>query len=362
VRIAQIELKNFRCFPAATFDLDNKIILIQGKNGSGKSSLLEALHYLCYLRSFRTTTTRDLIKFGQGGFFVKAKFHEETQSPAHQLQVGFADKKRLVKLNQKTIGTFKELMHHYRVVTLTEDDLALIKAGPDIRRQFLDRALLLQDQEYAIQVRTFRKILENRNTLLQQRSCSQESCMLWTKQLWEHSAKLQKRRIKLMHQLEKKVNQILKKTFAEKLKVSLSYRAKNCDPDASYEQFEQAYNEKSLFFEECRYSRSLFGAHLDDLIITFQDKRTRQYASRGQQKLVVLLFKVAQLSILDSQKEPSVLLLDDFMSDFDQQRIERLTRFLAELPNQIIFTSPAEGGFFDDLVLSLGAKQVCLTT
>ncbi len=182
MRLKKLHLKHFRCFDKATFDLDGKVVFVNGSNGTGKSSLLEALHYLCYLRSFRATSTRDLIQFGQDGFFARVEFVSGTPFIEHDLQVGFENKKRSVKLNKKAINSFKELMDHYRIVTLTEDDMAIIKGGPDVRRHFIDQAVLLSDQQYATQVRRFKQVLENRNSLLQSRRCTKDSCELWTGQ------------------------------------------------------------------------------------------------------------------------------------------------------------------------------------
>lgn len=359
MQLTRIHTKNFRCFTKATFDLDARIVLIRGKNGAGKSSILEALHYLCYLRSFRTHLPRDLIRFGQDGFFLKAQFCSGLDhTVGHELQVGFTDKKRSVKLNQKPIHSFKELMDHYRVVTLTEDDLAFIKGGPDVRRQFIDQAILLGNQDYAADVRAFKQVLENRNSLLQSRSFSRESHELWTKQLWEHSRAVQHARVAQIKQFAIAVNEMLDQIFDETITISLSYRPRSDDLERDFDEFMMKYREKDLLSDECRYGRSLFGAHLDDIIVEFQEKRSKRYASRGQQKLTVFLLKVAQLN---SQRGRSVLLLDDFMTDFDQLKARDLVHFLVSLPNQFIFTSPIRGGFFDDLADELGAKMVDLS-
>jgi DNA replication and repair protein RecF len=361
VRLTQIHTKNFRCFPKAIFDLDAPIVVIRGGNGTGKSSLLEALHYLCYLRSFRTHTPRDLVEFGQDGFFLKANFLSgiDDQEIKQELQVGFTNKKRLVRLNQKSISSFQELMEHYRVVTLTVDDLDFIKGGPDVRRQTIDQAILLASPEYVTHLRTYRHILENRNSLLQRGGAvSAESHELWMHQLFEHSRRLQYTRIALIESLAVGVNAMLGQIFNESITISLDYKMQNDALDHDFDGFMKAYSTRGLLAEEKRYGRSLFGAHLDDVIVRFQQQKSKQFASRGQQKLTVLLLKVAQLR---AQAGGAVLLLDDFMSDFDHQRAHDLVLFLASLPNQIIFTSPSHGNIFDDIIDGLGAKQLDLT-
>src|SRR5437868_6298202 len=92
--------------------------------------------------------------------------------------------------------------------------------------------------------------------------------------------------------------------------------------------------------EETRVGHSLFGAHLDDFLIHFQDKKSKNYSSRGQQKLIVLLVKIAQIQQLLHSKGPVILLLDDFMTDFDEQRCRLLLDLLFDLKIQLIFTVP----------------------
>lgn len=144
LQLASLYLKDFRCFEQTTIDLDSKIVLICGANGTGKTSLLEALYYGCYLRSFRTHLSRDLVALGKDSFFVKFLIRDgvEDNSVDHTIQIGFAHNKRLVKVDNKTAISYKDLLLYYRVVSLTEDDLKLIQDGPEERRAFLDQALL----------------------------------------------------------------------------------------------------------------------------------------------------------------------------------------------------------------------------
>lgn len=362
MRLTRVHIHNFRCFDKETFDLSDRVILVQGKNGAGKSSFLEALHYLCYLRSFRTPCAKDLIRFGQDSFFLKVQFSSGGSQPVnHELQVGFTPQKKSVKLNKKSIQSFKELMDHYRVVTLTEDDLFLINGSPDSRRQFIDQAVLLEGQQYAAQVKDFRRVLQNRNSLLQNRFSKKESCDLWTSQLWEKSRGIQLQRVKLLQIFEDRVNELLKQGFDEKLTVSLGYKTKNDDRELSFDGFMDRCIQKDLLSTERRYGRSLFGAHLDDVVINFQERGSKRYASRGQQKLVVMLLKIAQLHSLEAQRGLAVLLLDDFMTDFDERRVDSLVNLLAQLPNQLIFTSPSKGALLNDLVGRLGSQSIKLT-
>lgn len=355
MRISHLSIKNFRCFNALELDFNSPITLIEGLNGTGKTSLLEALHYLCYLRSFRTHIPSELVHFGQEHFFIKARLQKD--SDEHNLQVGFSHKKRLVKIDEKAIGSYKELLNYYRIVTLTEDDLDLIKGGPELRRLFIDQAIVLEDADYVAASKRCKDIVDNRNALLK-RGGSSDSYALWTEQLWQVTRQIQQARIIMLAHLEQAVKELISSYFNDEFTISFAYQPKK----ASYNSFQEFINAHvSLYQDEQRFGRSLFGAHLDDFSIQFKDTKSKSFASRGQQKLIILLLKVAQIRLLESQGRPAILLLDDFMTDFDMTRAITLITILCSLKIQLIFTVPTTQGFLQSELLAHGAIALKLT-
>jgi DNA replication and repair protein RecF len=360
VHIQQLHIKNFRCFNNFLLDFTNRISLIAGPNGSGKSSILEALHYGCYLRSFRTHIPRELITFDYENFFIKIQIQETVNDSNfdHELHIGFSKKKRLIKIDQQNISSYKELSRLYRVITLTEDDLTLIKGSPEVRRLFLDQALTLEYPEFLAHVRRYKQILENRNALLQG-SYTQESYKLWTQQLWQESETVQHYRYKLLAALEYKTNKMLKEWFGEELTLSFSYLPKKVIFGRSFDEFWETIEQ--IRIAENVFKRSLFGAHLDDFSIEFCHKTSRAFASRGQQKLIIMLIKIAQMQEIIAKNGPTLFLLDDFMTDFDQQKGTILLSHMLELKSQLIFTSPVSSGYFEEFLHNHGAQRIILT-
>ncbi len=352
MQLVNIQLKDFRCFDQTTIDLDSHIVLISGLNGTGKTSLLEALHYACYLRSFRTHTTRDLIALQKEAFFIKLLISDNSTENKidHTISIGFTENKRRVTIDNKAIVSYKDLLTHYRIVSLTEDDLKLIQDGPIERRAFLDQALLLSDSSTLLLMQEFRIILENRNALLQQDVIDNESYFIWTKKLWELTQKIQTIRKKLLNNLELEINTMLYRHVDQHVSLSLLYQAKKYS-DLPFEEF--LYNNNNLLPQEIKYKRSLFGIHVDDFSIVLAGKRSRAYSSRGQQKMIVLLVKIAQIKQLIPQKGPIVFLLDDFMTDFDVERSKALLTALLELDCQLIFTSPRRDGALESALIAL---------
>jgi len=369
LQLQSVQIKNFRCFSQFTVELGHPIVLIGGDNGAGKTSLLEALHYACYLRSFRTHTPRDLVHFGEQDFFVKATFSYQNstalldndyQTQNNEVQVGFAGKKRLVKLNQRAICSYKELLDHYRIITLTENDLGLICGGPEERRSFIDQALMLYDPDFLQCLRAYRQILERRTALFVRGGRpSIDHYRVWTEQLLTYSLTIQEARVEALSNLQNHVNNILSEYFANSIKIQIEYSPKRNLSQGAFEKFMR--NNTDLFEQEVRYGRTLFGAHLDDFSIKFQGVHSKQFASRGQQKLVLLLLKIAQIMELRSKRGSAVFLLDDFMTDFDETRSALLLQILGALKTQLIFTSPLQSGAFDKQLQDSGAAKVFLT-
>ena len=366
--IKSLQLQNFRCFQnyGVSFE-EAPVILIEGPNGSGKSSILEALHYLCYLRSFRTPTPKELLQHDAAHFFIKVALAEKsTINEANEftpgqgralVQVGFAGKRRIVKVDQRPVDSYQDLMNVYRVITFTEDDLFIIKGGPEIRRAFIDQAMVLIDPQFVQELRKFKSILEQRNALLSRPKVDRESYDLWTDRLREQSNIVTTRRRELLAELQQKVNELLSSLFENDLNpantegvdplilsVSRSEMYRRVER-ADIPHIELAYQQKADtpdMDQEIRWQRSLFGAHLDDIAIDFRERKSKVYASRGQQKLITTLLKLALAKVLHQhhQSVHPIFLMDDFLTDFDQATIGRLLPLLVSPERQLILTCP----------------------
>jgi len=357
LHLERIQIKNFRCFQEITFNLDSPVVLIEGANGSGKTSILESLYYACYLRSFRTHLPRELLQFNHANFFIKAWIAND--SFTHEIQVGFSGAKRLVKVDQKSISSYKELMDYYRIVSLTEDDLELVKGGPQARRTFIDQAIVLHDPAFAQQLRKLKQVIENRNGLLRQGRIDREMYLVLTEQLWDVSRLIQQQRQGMLASLIDQTNLIIHDFFDQEVSIILKYQPKKMPLEQGLADFMQ--HSDGLYKDEQRMGRTLFGAHLDDISMVFDGKTSRSFASRGQQKLLVLMLKIAQIKHLNVTKGPAIFLLDDFMTDFDESRAQMLLSIMGKLESQLIFTSPAHSGFLAEHLKGFGLHHIKLT-
>ena len=357
VQLTSVELKKFRCFSHLQLDLSAPYILLEGVNGVGKTSILEALYYACYLRSFRTHSPKELIAFEAEEFFIKVAL-QSVEGLSHTIQIGMSSHKRLVRVDQRAISSYKDLMSYYRIISLTEDDLALIQGSPQFRRLFLDQMLLLLNHDYGLILKHYRQIVEQRNAYLQLKQSDEGTYKALTHQMWKQATYIAKKRKNLLNHLYLVVNDLSKQFISTDYKICFSYHPKKelCDT------FEEFYEKGSRLKEaEYRYGRSLFGTHLDDMTITIENRYSRPYASRGQQKLILLLFKISQLYILNEMGCSSIFLLDDFMTDFDENHALELISALCSLDVQLIFTSPLKKGVLSQKIEREGGRVLKLT-
>jgi DNA replication and repair protein RecF len=312
---------------------------LEGGNGTGKTSVLEALHYGCFLKSFRTNKAKDIVSFDEKHFFLHIDF-EEKGGDHNQVQVGvsFEDgkQKKLVRFNQKVIHAYRDLVSHYRIISLAEQDLQLVQGAPEHRRNFLNQLLVLFEPNSAEILKKYRQVLEQRNKLLfnaMKRSATMptDDFIAWTKQLVELAQDIQKRRKNYLAILERAINELAEVVFEKYGVISLSYVIKNHGAEK---------NVKTLFRDEVRWGRSLLGAHLDDFSIIFREKQARNFASRGQQKLIVFLIKIALTQELEQRGQQATLLLDDFLTDFDNERLTSCLSLISSRSSQTFVTCP----------------------
>lgn len=354
--IKDIELKNFRCFESQKLSLGHKAVIIHGNNGKGKTTIVEAIYYLCYFKSFRSRYPDVLVRDGEKHFFLKGTLQKDDISTA--IQIGYASKKKIVKINEKPLSSYRDILDLYRVVVFTNDDIDLIKEGPKGRRQFLDQVIMLDDISTAPIYQEYNKILKQRNASLEQKG-SQEMYMIWLQRLYELSQKVIQLRIDMLSRLEEKAKGLIGRHFGGNFSICMKYKsALRSFSEQSYQEFFDS--QVDLYQKETIMKRSLFGAHLDDVIFYFQESKARAYSSRGQQKILLFLAKMSQVSLLKEKGFTSLLIFDDFISDFDVDRIKSIVSIISSLDNQLIFTSPYYNEFLKELLQPLFPFEILL--
>ena len=357
MRLKTIELQNFRCFQQAAFNLDQDVTIIHGKNGAGKTSLVEAIHYLCYVRSFKTRSLHELAHVDSlDQFLIKGDIEFELSGllQNHAIQIAYAQKKKKVKIDQRALSSYKELFSYCQVITATQDDIDIIRGGPGYRRDFIDEALLLDKPGYLSVLKKYHATLEQRNALLHQ-PFHKDMYVLWTQKLYEVTIQIQQARQEYLQILEPSINRLLETMFDGQTQAIFTYSIKWGGRLTQDNFVVNALQQLSA--REHIMQRSLFGAHIDEIAIEFKGKSAKTFGSRGQQKLLGLLLKIAHIENLLKKGIAPIFVLDDVISDFDEDKLKSIMALLRQMPAQLIFTIPQD----PDILLKYlpdGAAQV----
>lgn len=341
--LTHLSLTNIRCFGSLEVSFDSDCVVIEGPNGSGKSSLVEALYYACYLKSFRTHRAGDVPRHGDDHFFIKVQ-GILSDGDCFSIQVGYEEGAKRVKVNDAAVESYRELMDYYKVVAVSEHDLGIIQEGPEERRFFINQLCLLQDPTMADLLRLNKHLVEQRGGLLAQGLIGTDQGKIWSEQLWINSQEIRHRRLAALALLETELTVLAADLSLSFGTIRLVYKPKG----GAHETFAQFWSmhESQGLQQEAHQRRTLFGAHLDDVIVTVNDKNARIYASRGQQKLIVLLLKCAMIRILSREqyaRRALVFILDDFITDLDQAVITAVLALICNLDCGIVITSPLTG-------------------
>jgi DNA replication and repair protein RecF len=327
-------LRGFRCFDRYDISFDPQVTILAGPNGSGKTSVLEALYVASRMRSFRTPTLSDLVKKYAPAFSLRVTTDHE------ELHIAQGEEGTISEINGQGPVTRWKLLESLSLVSIIEQDIEIIQGYPEARRTFFDQASVLQRYPLAsAALGKYQNIYRQRVALLNDPAkWHQQSYCVITEQFWRATDYIRTMRRATMATLEQKINELFVLMVPGE-SCSLQYiipdREKNItDSDSWCATYEQ---------EERRLGRSLMGAHLDDIEIVVGGLAARRFASRGMQKALVVLFKIAQAQLTAQavpQQTQATLILDDIMADFDEERLKKIMDILATSQLQLIFTAP----------------------
>jgi DNA replication and repair protein RecF len=310
-----------------------------GQNGQGKTNLLEATHFLCEFRSFRSKTPADLVGWGA----PRARLAAETRMGGldRRLEIELAPGRKLVRLDGKPVRRDAPTLAGLGVVLFVPEDLLLPRAAPSLRRSFLDRAAFNLDRVFYAEAVAFQKVLKNRNALLRRGLTRAALLETYDEELARTGARLVMRRRAVTAALAPRVLTLFVSLHAD-LPAEIAYRSDPAVEQAEGETGVRAAITAALAAHreaDLRRGFTGFGPHTDDLEIRLGGRPVREHGSQGQVRSLVLALKLAELANLgEALGEPPLLLLDDVASELDQLRRRRLFETITGLPGQTFIT------------------------
>jgi len=400
MRLNHLSLTNFRNYVRLELSLADRLTVIQGANGQGKTNLLEAIHLLATGRSPRATAERELISWlalesplpyarlaGEIGAGPRAEKLELVLELAPNGGANGPTVRKQVRIN----GAAKrgmDLVGHLRVVLFLPEDVSLVAGAPAERRRYLDIALCQISAAYCRALSEYNRGLAQRNALLRRlrdEGGDPGQLNFWDAHLAEHGSALLQRRSAAVQALDRIAAERHLALTAGAERLHLGYLP-SPDPatlaHASERQVDaarrlrlaegrpayQAATRESIqegFLERLRQTRprdiaagtSLTGPHRDDIAFTVDGRDLRAFGSRGQQRTAALALKLAELQMMREETgESPLLLLDDVMSELDAARRRMLVAALKEVEQAVVTTTD-----WSDFTADLLAQAHCLT-
>ncbi len=325
--LASIHAENLRCLDDATLALAPSLTLIQGPNGSGKTSLLEAIFLAGRGRSFRTRMTERLIRRGADYLRVFA----ETVDPAHRIGFEYPREGSYhARLDGRDVESLAELPAAFFVEVIDPDIHRLIEGGPAERRRWLDWGVFHVEHRFLPHWLRFSRALRQRNAALK---AGQDS-RIWDAEFAEHGTAVAKLRADWLESLRPVWQQAVLRL--SDLDVQLGY-SQGWSQERSLEEALEEGRDRDR-----ERGSTLSGPHRADVLLRLAGASARDVLSRGQQKLVSAALVLALLSRLRSlQGRPPTLLLDDPAAELDPHRLGGLVDLVKELECQLVITSLA---------------------
>jgi DNA replication and repair protein RecF len=329
--LSQLSISHLRNITELGFEPGADINLLLGENGSGKTSILEAIHLLALGRSFRTRSLKNVLQFGEKQFQITAR--TETQIPLG-LQFDSADGLQ-IRLNSAPLKRLSELATQLPLQYISANCHQFFELGPRFRRQLVDWGVFHVEPTFNFHWQSYKKILLQRNSALKKRKNTDE-IRLWDEHLVQHGEKINTFRRHYLQDLMQDFSAIFIRLCSEYKSATFSLRQKSGwlkgqDLSAALEAgFER---DRSL-----GYTRS--GSHAADWSFRINDADPAEMLSRGQQKLFYLALSMAQGSLsINKDRDKTILLIDDLSSELDISHQEAVLAELEKLPVQSFITS-----------------------
>ena len=346
--VAHLSLHDFRSYATAEVALEPGVTSFIGRNGQGKTNLVEAIDYLSRLTSHRVATDAPLVRHGTEQAVVRAAVVKEGRTAVLEVELNPGRANR-ARVNKSALPRTRDLVGLVRTVIFSPEDLTLVKGDPSDRRRFLDDLVVLRTPRLAGTRADYDRVLKQRNSLLKTAGLARGSARdaalgtlaVWDEQLARHGAELLEARLALVDDL---------RPYVGKAYETVARGASRDDAEIEYKSsvpLERPLDAAILGEVERRRKDeldrgiSLVGPHRDELLLWLghgtevpaDDSGSRLpvkgYASHGESWSFALALRLASYDLLRSDGDDPILILDDVFAELDSERRAQLADLVA---------------------------------
>ena len=335
--ISNIEISQFRNYSRFSTNLSPELNWIHGSNGQGKTNLVEAIHYLCNLESFRTRKISPIIQKSKQEAMIKAQVdHRQVKK---YVRINISRKGRQVFIDNTTFNHVSEYILSYMALAFTPDSVGLFRNAPHDRRKFFNKIISFLEPIYFKNLHEYTKIIAQKNALL--RNGNIDQIPIWNQMLARSAIKLMEKRKKFVDEINVYLNAFFMELTGRSEVLTLLY-----EPSFNFQEMDERkffeILEKNLT-KDLQYGFSLLGPHRDEFRLLLNKKKDREYFSQGEFRITNLSLKMTINRLLyDKYKFYPILIFDDLFSELDDVVIKHVLQLFIKIKNQIFITSTSK--------------------
>jgi DNA replication and repair protein RecF len=340
LRLKNVSLVQFKNYQNWSVQFKERIVGISGANGVGKTNLLDAIHYLCFTKSYFTRVDANNIMQGQDGFRLAGEF-ELSNKDEKAICILRETGKKEFSINDRFYEKFSQHIGHYPCVIIAPDDIQIITGGSEDRRRFIDTLLSQLDPDYLQQLILYTRVLQQRNSLLKSftETGNKDLSLLAVldEQLLKPGEKIFEKRKEFLVSFLPLAKQLYNEIAARFENINLFYSSELLH--LSFVELLKANQARDMMLQ-----RTTGGIHKDDLEFNLNDQSFKNIASQGQRKSLLFALKLAEMEVLKKEKGfAPLLLLDDVFEKLDEKRITNLLqRVCVENDGQVFITDTSK--------------------
>lgn len=334
MKVETLTIRNFRNIANLDVSIPEGGVVIIGANGEGKTNLLESIYYLVLFRSLRGATDRELVRFGEKGFFVAAKSGARITA-GYELDGG----RKKVTIDGAPATRLSDAVGQLIAVPFSPMDRDIVSGGPAGRRRYLDVLLALSSKAYLRQLTEMRLALKQRNAALRRGDIP--SAKAFDKPFAAPATRVGQHRAEWIEQWASRFSDVCQ-ALGERGHPTMRYQARGWEANASEEHLLSVLAQQ--LDRDARHGATTVGPHRDDIALQLGDRAMRAYGSAGQQRTAAIGLRILEGETIARETGRTPLALyDDVFVELDEGRQERLLGLIQDsLPGQAIMTAPRE--------------------
>ena len=351
--IKNIKINNFRNYKNQEIKLNKNINIFYGENAQGKTNIIEACFISSFGKSFRTNKDLELIKFGENYAEIEVDFQKSDRDGNIKINI---NNKKIIFVNKIKIKKLSDLLGNVHTVIFSPDDINILKGGPENRRKFLNIMISQLRPKYMYIYNLYLKTLEERNNYLKKiklENADENLLDVWDEQLVEYANELAEYRNEFIEKLKNKIENIHRYISGNKERIKLEYITECIEK----EKFRNLLKQRRKL--DIIKGSTTKGVHRDEINIFLNDSLVTIYGSQGQKRSVMLSLKMAELQVIQEEiGENPILLLDDFMSELDENRRKNFLKNIKDTQVIITCTEKIDINNFDNKIFKV-EKGMC---